>query len=107
VDGYGILAFRAYLSFMSGNTTQTGVETGQGDLQAALPSALAIVSFVTGCFIGTLVAHAGIRQFHRLLFGVVAALLALVIAGTQLDTLPAPDGTLANSQRRGLSGMGH
>jgi uncharacterized membrane protein YoaK (UPF0700 family) len=45
VDGYGIITYNTNQSLMSGNTTQTGYRTGQGDLAAAVPSALAIVSF--------------------------------------------------------------
>jgi uncharacterized membrane protein YoaK (UPF0700 family) len=48
VDAYGIITYNTYLSFMSGNTTQTGYRIGQGDFAAAVPSALAIVSFVSG-----------------------------------------------------------
>jgi hypothetical protein len=51
MDAYGI---RTYLSFMSGNTTQTGYQTGQGNFGAAVPSALAIVFFVSGSFAGAL-----------------------------------------------------
>src|SRR5271169_6252941 len=36
VDGYGIVALGVYVSFMSGNTTQTGTQTGQGHFAAAL-----------------------------------------------------------------------
>jgi len=43
VDAYGYITFKTYLSFMSGNTTQTGSQIGQGDLAAAIPSLLAIV----------------------------------------------------------------
>jgi hypothetical protein len=50
---YGIYALATYMSFMSGNTTQTGVLTGQGKFAAALPSALALVSFVAGSIAGT------------------------------------------------------
>jgi uncharacterized membrane protein YoaK (UPF0700 family) len=53
VDAYGLIAFATYVSFMSGNTTQTGSMVGQGNLVAALPSAVAIVFFVAGSFAGT------------------------------------------------------
>jgi uncharacterized membrane protein YoaK (UPF0700 family) len=53
VDAYGYFTFKTYVSFMSGNTTQTGYQTGQGDLAAVVPSLLAIVSFVIGAFTGT------------------------------------------------------
>jgi uncharacterized membrane protein YoaK (UPF0700 family) len=84
VDAYGLNALGTFVSFMSGNTTQAGSSTGQGNLIAALPSALAIVFFVAGTFAGTLLDHSGLRQSRRLLFALVATLLAAVIFATQL-----------------------
>jgi uncharacterized membrane protein YoaK (UPF0700 family) len=87
VDAYGLLAYGTYVSFMSGNTTQTGSMAGQGKLLAALPSALAIMFFVTGSFAGNLLMHSNLRHSRQSLLGWVAALLAVIIGGTQLDTL--------------------
>lgn len=86
VDAYGLGAFATYVSFMSGNTTQTGSMIGQGNLAAAVPSALAILFFVAGSFAGTLLTHSGLRCSRQLLFGVVAALLVLTIAIAQLGS---------------------
>jgi uncharacterized membrane protein YoaK (UPF0700 family) len=57
---------------------------GQGNGWAAMHSALAIVFFVGGSFAGTLLAHSAMRGRRRLVFGGVAALLALFIGFTQL-----------------------
>jgi uncharacterized membrane protein YoaK (UPF0700 family) len=76
VDGCGLRAFGTYVSFMSGNTTQTGLLLGQGHVRAALPSAVAIVSFVGGSFAGTWLMHSVTRRPLSLLFITVAALLA-------------------------------
>src|SRR2546428_1580691 len=84
VDAYGYITFKTYLSFMSGNTTQTGSQIGQGDLAAAIPSLLAIVFLVIGVFTGILLTHSGTHQSWRLRFGVVAALLAGVLGGAPL-----------------------
>jgi uncharacterized membrane protein YoaK (UPF0700 family) len=84
VDAYGYLTFKTYTSFMSGNTTQTGSQIGLGDLAAAMPALLAIVSFVIGVFTGTWLTHSGTHQARRLRFGVVAALLAMSIGLTSL-----------------------
>src|SRR3989442_7195876 len=65
VDAYGYLSFKTYLSFMSGNTTQTGFLTGQGDFSAAMPSLLAIVSFVIGIFTGTSLTYSGTHRSWR------------------------------------------
>jgi uncharacterized membrane protein YoaK (UPF0700 family) len=68
VDGYGLCVFATYVSFMSGNTTQTGAMTGQGNFAAALPSALAIVFWV---------ALSRRWDSRRFLLGMTAAALAV------------------------------
>jgi uncharacterized membrane protein YoaK (UPF0700 family) len=78
LDGYGLLFLGTYVSFMSGNTTFAGLKSGQGNVQAALPSAIAIVFFVTGSFLGNLLTQSKLRHSHRLAFGVIAGLLATV-----------------------------
>jgi uncharacterized membrane protein YoaK (UPF0700 family) len=87
VDAYGVITYHTYLSFMSGNTTQTGYRIGQGDFGAALPSAIAIVFFVGGSFAGTFLAHSAARRPNQLIFGSVAALLALIIGFRQFGFL--------------------
>jgi uncharacterized membrane protein YoaK (UPF0700 family) len=89
VDAYGLIALGVYVSFMSGNTTQTGVLTGQGKVGAALPSALAIVFFLAGVLAGTWLMHSGLRQARRFLFGVIAGLLAVLISASRLGSLNA------------------
>jgi len=78
LDGYGLLFLKTYVSFMSGNTTFSGLKIGQGNFEAALPSAIAIVFFVTGGFLGNLFTQSKLRYSHRLIFGVIAGLLATV-----------------------------
>src|SRR5882724_8460730 len=73
VDAYGIITYSTYLSFMSGNTTQTAYKIGQGKIAAAVPSALAIFFFVGGTIAGALLAHSAVRRSRRLVFVVVAA----------------------------------
>ncbi len=90
VDAYGIIALGVYLSFMSGNTTQTGAQTGQSHFVAALPSALAIMFFVIGIVAGNLLSDfGGLRRSRSTLLGAVAALLALIIGATSLTLLDA------------------
>src|SRR5271168_2084642 len=78
LDGYGLRVLGTYVSFMSGNTTFAGLKSGQGNFQAGLPSAIAILSFVTGSFLGNLFSQSRLRHSHRLIFGVIAGLLATV-----------------------------
>ena len=89
VDAYGIVVLGVYVSFMSGNTTQTGAQTGQGHFAAALPSALAIIFFVVGNFAGALLTHSGLRRSRPALLGTVAALLAVIMGVTSLVSLNA------------------
>jgi uncharacterized membrane protein YoaK (UPF0700 family) len=86
LDGYGLLVLGTYVSFMSGNMTFAGLKSGQGNFQAALPSAMAVLSFVTGSFLGSLFSQSGLRHSHRLIFGVIAVLLATV-AGLEREGL--------------------
>jgi uncharacterized membrane protein YoaK (UPF0700 family) len=102
VDAYGLIALGVYVSFMSGNTTQTGSLFGQGKVAAALPSALAIVFFLFGSFAGTWLTHSGLRHSRRLLFGAVSTLLAVSIGVTQLGWLGAEIGIAALSLAMGL-----
>src|ERR1700730_17810336 len=87
VDAYGYLTYNMYVSFMSGNTTQAGMRTGAGSLAAALPMLLAILFFIVGVAFGTLVLHSLSHQSPRIGLGLVASLLALVIAVTELRAL--------------------
>ena len=86
VDAYGFINYGTYVSFMSGNTTQTGSLIGQGNLAAAIPALLAIVFFLIGVFTGTFLIHSGARQARWLLLGLVATLLAVSIGGTQVGS---------------------
>ena len=87
LDAYGIITYHTYVSFMSGNTTRTGWEIGQGNFGPATRSAVAIASFAGGSFAGALLAHSSVGRIRRLVLGVTAASLALIIALTQLGFL--------------------
>jgi len=89
VDAYGIVALGVYVSFMSGNTTQAGAQTGQGHFAPAVPSALAIIFFIIGNFAGALLTHPGLRHSRQILLGAVAALLAVVMGVTSSVSLNA------------------
>jgi uncharacterized membrane protein YoaK (UPF0700 family) len=82
LDGYGLLFLKTYVSFMSGNTTSTGVSSGQGDFLTALRSGLAILCFVSGSFLANLISESKLPYARRLVFGLIAAGIAAV-AGMQ------------------------
>src|SRR6202453_118336 len=85
IDAYGMITYGAFVSFMSGNTTQTGYQTAEGAFGSASLSALAILCFVGGAFAGTLLVQAAGRLARRAVFGVVAAALAEVVGLTYFD----------------------
>ena len=78
LDGYGLLVLGTYVSFMSGNTTMTGVKAGQGNFMAALLPAIAIVGFVAGSAAGNVITHVRRRHAPWLVFLVIAVLLVTV-----------------------------
>jgi uncharacterized membrane protein YoaK (UPF0700 family) len=87
VDAYTLLAYGVYVSFMSGNTTQAGAMIGRGKLFAALDTAVAIALFVMGVLLGTWLTNSALRRSRPLLLGVIALVLAGVIAGVQYGSL--------------------
>ena len=80
VDAYGLLVVGAYVSFMSGNSTTSGLRIGQADFRSAFPPALGILCFLAASLVGNLVVHSNLRQPRRILFGLIAALLLLALS---------------------------
>jgi uncharacterized membrane protein YoaK (UPF0700 family) len=105
VDAYGIITYGVFVSFMSGNTTQTGYQTAEGAFGPASLSALAILFFVVGSFAGTLLVQAAGRLARRAVFGVVAAALFEVIGLTYFDFLSVGFGTAIVSVAMGILNM--
>src|ERR1700760_4841747 len=75
VDAYGMITYGVYVSFMSGNTTQTGYQAAEGAFGPASLSALAILAFVVGSFAGALLVEFAGLHARRVLYCVVAAAL--------------------------------
>ena len=65
LDGYGLLFLKTYVSFMSGNTTSTGVMMGSGKFGAASNAAVAIICFLAGSFLGSLLIQSKARHVVR------------------------------------------
>jgi uncharacterized membrane protein YoaK (UPF0700 family) len=102
VDAYGMITYGVYVSFMSGNTTQTGYQAAEGAFRPASLSALAILFFVVGSFAGTLMVEFAGRYARPVLYGVVAAALAAIIGLTQLGMLPGAVAIAAISVAMGV-----
>jgi uncharacterized membrane protein YoaK (UPF0700 family) len=102
VDAYGMITYGVYVSFMSGNTTQTGYRAAQGAFGPASLSALAIVFFVVGSFAGTLMVEFAGRYARQVLYCVVAAALAAIVGLTQFGMLPGASAIAAISVAMGV-----
>jgi len=102
VDAYTFLNYQVYGSFMSGNTTQTGLHAGQGGFAVAAYNFLPIPLFVAGVFSGALIWHSGLAQRSRLIFGLVAGLLALGLAAAAPGPLPGWFGIMVLSLAMGI-----
>jgi len=87
VDSYAFVNYKVYASFMSGNTTQAGVQAGQEKLVQAGHNILPIPLFVVGVVVGTLLVHSGSRRQLSWLFSLVAALLAVATVADHLIPL--------------------
>lgn len=88
VDAFGLILYGTFLSFMSGNTTSTGSQIGQGHFAAAVPTLIAILGFVAGVFTGASLAHSGLPRQQQIRLWCVIALLAVVIGLSLLMPLP-------------------
>ena len=102
LDGYAFLAYKTYVSFMSGNTTLAGLKSGQALFAAAWPAGTAIVFFLGGSFVGTWTAASKSAQAHRLIFGASAVLLAVFVAFSLHGTPAAVPGIALLSFAMGL-----
>lgn len=102
VDAYSLRAFAVYVSFMSGNTTQTGLMIGQWTFMAALPTVIAILCFLAGSIAGTLLTSSKIRYARRLLLGAVLMTLAVIIGLTHWGSVDAYAGIALLSLGMGI-----
>jgi uncharacterized membrane protein YoaK (UPF0700 family) len=102
VDAYGMITYGVYVSFMSGNTTQTGYQAAEGAFGPASLTALAILFFVVGSFAGTLLVHVSGRLARRLVFVVVAAALTAIIGFTRQGWLSGGGAIAAISSAMGI-----
>ena len=87
---------------MSGNTTQTGLQTGHGKLAEAGLDLLPIPLFVAGVFVGTLLVHSSLRHRLSWLFGLVATLLAVAMTAVYPGPLPGWFGIMILSLAMGI-----
>jgi uncharacterized membrane protein YoaK (UPF0700 family) len=89
IDAYALLNYDVFASFMSGNTTESGLHAGLGRLADAGHYMLPIPIFVIGVALGTLLLHGTLRQPLRWICALVAALLVISLLGATRAFLPA------------------
>jgi uncharacterized membrane protein YoaK (UPF0700 family) len=80
VDAYSLTWLGLYVSFMSGNTTSSGMNVGKADLGAAIAPAVAILSFVLGSFSSNFVPDSPARDARRAVMAMVSLCLFAAMA---------------------------
>jgi len=76
IDATGLIKWKTYVSFMSGNTTQLGAALAKGNSGIIFTSLTAIASFVLGVYAGTCLSLWKRNQRKSLPFFIVSGLLA-------------------------------
>jgi len=76
-DSYGLLHFKIYVSFMSGNTTQAGFSLGHGNFTAAGLALTAILFFLMGILVSALITEWEAYRKRWMPFVIVASLIIL------------------------------
>lgn len=87
LDAYAVLNHEVFVSFMSGNTTNTGRYLGGASFPNAWQALLPILLFFAGVFSATLILHSGVNRPARWVLVLVAALVAVSLVGSVGDIL--------------------
>ena len=87
IDATGLIKWKTYVSFMSGNTTQLGPALAKGNSEIILTSITAIASFVIGVYAGTCLSFWKRNLWKSLPFFIVSGLLAFYTSFTFYHTI--------------------
>lgn len=83
IDAVGLIKWRTYVSFMSGNTTQLGTAIATRTVEVISSSGCVIGSFVSGIYLGTCLSQCQRQQkFSSRFFIVAGILIAYSIVGS-------------------------
>jgi len=77
IDAAGLIKWKTYLSFMSGNTTQLGTAMSAGQCATIITSTTVIGCFVLGIYFGTCLSLWRKLHTHTLPFMIVSGMLIL------------------------------
>jgi len=75
IDAVGLIKWKTYVSFMSGNTTQLGTAIATGTVEVISSSGCVIGSFVSGIYLGTCLSQRQRQQKFSSKFFIVAGIL--------------------------------
>lgn len=89
VDATGLIKWKTYVSFMSGNTTQLGVAISATEMGTIITSCTVIFSFVLGIYAGTCFSLSKINRVKTLTIYIVSGILILYTLAAQVSTIPA------------------
>ncbi|PBJ05447.1 YoaK family protein [Flavobacterium sp. ACN6] len=87
LDAVGILKWKIYVSFMSGNTTQLGISLSNGKASILITTCTAIVCFMLGIFAGTCLSLSKDFKMPALPFYIVSGILIMYTAINQYYTI--------------------
>ena len=76
IDATGLIKWKTYVSFMSGNTTQLGAALAKGNSGIVFTSLTAITSFLLGVYAGTCLSFWKRNRMKRLPVFIVSGVLA-------------------------------
>jgi len=83
IDAVGLIKWKTYVSFMSGNTTQLGTAIETGTVEVISSSLCVIGSFVSGIYLGTCLSQCQRqRKFSSKFFIVAGILITYSIVGS-------------------------
>ncbi|GEN66152.1 DUF1275 family protein [Chryseobacterium rhizosphaerae] len=77
IDATGLIQWKTYVSFMSGNTTSLGASLSTDKLEIVITSITVIGSFISGIYAGTCLSLSRRIKNQRLIFYLVSGILIL------------------------------
>ncbi|RYF98914.1 MAG: DUF1275 domain-containing protein [Chitinophagaceae bacterium] len=89
VDATGLIKWKTYVSFMSGNTTQLGAAISATETGTIITSSTVIGSFILGIYAGTCLSLSKNNRIKTLTIYMVAGILILYTTAANIFTIAA------------------
>ena len=87
-DAVGLIKWKTYVSFMSGNTTQLGTAITSGTREVISSSLCVIGSFLVGIYVGTCLSVRNKQGIGSYKFFIVASILTIYSLATNYHEIP-------------------